>query len=433
MHIKSIVNGWFRGLLRVRGVFLSAAAIVAGNGCVTPSPKAMPDGAAAHSKVADSGQGETTDGDEKTEALTAVEDFLLRTQQYRLSPPTTGRTAADPVLFSAAPSKSPSGQTSGLPDTAGVDAGRPSLTSADNGSLNEAVPAVSANIQMDVGTGALPTVALPALERISVRTDESTTATTKPEANITNAPMHAPSPNHRDALEQLISRLRDDVTANNDFESHWRLRLVQLAADFHDDAITVSPDLPEDSRAMLSALVEAAIVVRRLARNPMLDPRDFLDRLEALRLAMAEKADPRIVGVALCSKVSTFGMYEEMAHESFVAGRSIPTILYSELSDLRAEKVEDGLFETRLASRVELFTADGRSVWARDEPQIVDRCRHRRRDFFLAQRLTIPATLPAGDYVLKLFVEDQIAGKAAETAKGLSILSPVSVARLGGS
>ena len=75
--------------------------------------------------------------------------------------------------------------------------------------------------------------------------------------------------------------------------------------------------------------------------------------------------------------------------------------MYSEIANLRAEKTAEGLFQTRLGTRLEVLTADGKSVWQREELEIVDTCRRRRSDFFIAQRVTLPPTLPAGDYVLR--------------------------------
>ena len=98
--------------------------------------------------------------------------------------------------------------------------------------------------------------------------------------------------------------------------------------------------------------------------------------------------------MAFCRKVVTFGVYEEMAPESFVAGRGIRTIAYTEIRDFRSERNEDGQYLTRLATRLEVLTADGRSVWGHEESDIVDLCRRRRTDFFIAQRVALPPTLP---------------------------------------
>ena len=103
-----------------------------------------------------------------------------------------------------------------------------------------------------------------------------------------------------------------------------------------------------------------------------------------------------------------------MPAAEFAAGRATPTIIYSEIRNLRGEKSADGLFRSALATRVELLTADGQSVWQHAEPEISDLCRNRRDDFFIAQRVTLPATLKEGPHVLKVLVEDKLSGRAAE-------------------
>jgi hypothetical protein len=125
----------------------------------------------------------------------------------------------------------------------------------------------------------------------------------------------------------------------------------------------------------------------------------------------------------------TFGSYEEMASEDFVAGRPIQTIVYSEIRNLKAAKNEEGVFETSLSTRLEALTTDGKSVWQREEPEIVDHCRRRRTDFFIAQRITLPPTLPAGEYVLKVLVEDELSGKVGEASQPFTVHSPVSIAK----
>ena len=67
-------------------------------------------------------------------------------------------------------------------------------------------------------------------------------------------------------------------------------------------------------------------------------------------------------------------------------------------------------------------------MWRHEEPEIVDRCRRRRKDFFIAQRIALPPTLSAGDYVLKVLVEDKLTGRADEATYPIVLVSPVSLA-----
>jgi hypothetical protein len=228
--------------------------------------------------------------------------------------------------------------------------------------------------------------------------------------------------------DQLLLDLKSRASEMNDLDSEWRLRLAQLA--FHRDAeaVEVSSNLPAGVRKMLTALIRAGVAVRQVARNPFLVGEEPLQRVEELRQVLADGADPVIPAVALCSKVVTFGVYEEMTDESLVAGQTAQTIVYTEIKNFNSELTDDGQYRTQLGTRLELFTVDGRSVWQHEEPEIVDVCRSRRSDFFIAQRVTLPPTLPAGDYILKILVEDKLSGKATEVSHPFVMNSAWSIA-----
>jgi hypothetical protein len=155
---------------------------------------------------------------------------------------------------------------------------------------------------------------------------------------------------------------------------------------------------------------------------------DAVSRAEELVHALADRADPIVPTVALCRKVVTFGSYDEMTEEEFVAGRTTQTILYCEVRNFRSEKTSDGLHRTVLGTRLEILTSNGQSVWQHEEPEIVDLCRRRRTDFFIAQRITLPPTLSPNDYVLKVLVEDKLSGKANEATHPFTIGLPTSIA-----
>ena len=75
-----------------------------------------------------------------------------------------------------------------------------------------------------------------------------------------------------------------------------------------------------------------------------------------------------------------------------------------------------------------MLSKDGRTLWSKEEPEVLDRCRRPRSDFFLAQRVTFPTALPAGEYVLKLFVEDRVSSRATEARHVFVLSEPGSVA-----
>jgi hypothetical protein len=228
-------------------------------------------------------------------------------------------------------------------------------------------------------------------------------------------------------IDQVISNLKTRAAKTSDFDTEWRLRLIQLA--FHRDAeaMKVSRSLAPQTQSLLGALVRTAVAVRRAVRDPLLVGERELNRVKELQELLARRIDLVVTSVALCRKVVTFGVYEELADEALVAGRTTWAIVYSEIRNFQVEQTDDGEYRTHLATRLEVLTEAGRSVWQHQEPDIADLCRQRRTDFFIAQRIELPPTLPAGNYVLKVMVEDKLSGKAGETSYPFALNSAMAV------
>lgn len=387
------------------------------------SPAASTPRSAEPSSISEAAAAETP---AKPETLAAVEEFLARTQDYRLLP-ATKPTTAPPPPDSPAKVGADSVRASSPPVVIGtsVSPSVPSLSARD---------AAYANTQVSISesTPSETPIPIPAVESVTIRWKqrEAEAPATPARTNATNAPLDMQSAAAATTLERIVPALQQQLESDKDFAAEWRLRMVQLALDRDSDASVASQNLPEDSRALLTAVVGTAAAARNLIRNPMLTGEEALQQVDGLRHFLSNKADPVVSVIALCRKVVTFGSYEEMASEDFVAGRPIQTIVYSEIRNLKAENSgEAGMFETRLSTRLEALTADGKSVWQREEPEIVDHCRRRRTDFFIAQRITLPPTLPAGEYVLKVLVEDKLSGKVGEASQPFTVHSPVSVAK----
>jgi len=352
--------------------------------------------------------------EKEQETLAAVEEFLARTQGYRLGSSPTSPAGAD--------SAGASGGETGTPGVA---------PQADHPAPPPDQAFANTQVALPEASPPKPTLAIPAVQSVAVRwADPSSTKAAEPgNSNSTNAPLDAQPADGAASVDRLLVQLRNQVAAKKDFEAEWQLRLVELAFERDAQAMDVSPHIGERARTMLTGLIQAAAAIRNAARDPLLTGEEAIARVDQLREAVTDQADPVVSAVALCRKVVTFGAYEEMPREDFVAGRSTQTIVYSEIANLRAEKTAEGLFQTRLGTRLEVLTVDGKSVWQREEPEIVDTCRRRRSDFFIAQRITLPPTLPAGDYVLKVFVDDKLSSKADEASLPFTVNSPISLAK----
>ena len=125
----------------------------------------------------------------------------------------------------------------------------------------------------------------------------------------------------------------------------------------------------------------------------------------------------------LCLPGERFGAFARVSTQERpfrAAERSVAYIAYPPVIDLPDGAVQIVPKITAWDSPV--LSADGKSMWQREEPEIKDICRQRRTDFFLAQRVTLPPTLPAGEYVLKVYVEDKLSGRASEATHPFTII-----------
>jgi len=387
-------------------------------GCVSPLSR-RPDPLAEKPGPAKPSAAAQPDDATPQATLTAIEEFLQRTAEYQLPE-------------SKPPSVSP-GRPAPLTGTA---SGNAAAEAASKPAIREssASPArqVFANTQVQLQDVAPPTPpALPVFRLVSIRpTPGADAEPVEPvRMNATNEALDLRSA--LDASVQgdgLIASLKKRAEEASDFDSEWRLRLAQLALDRDADADQVAAHLPQETRGMLAAFIRAAQAVHGLARNASAAGQEALRKVDDLRQAVADRADPVIAQVALCRRVVTFGVYDEMTVEDFIAGRTMQTIVYAEVRNFRSEPTDDGQHRTRLATRLEVLTATGQSIWERAEPEIVDKCRGRRTDFFIAQRITLPPTMPAGEYVLKVLVEDSLSGKADEATHPFTVMSPTAIA-----
>ncbi len=261
-----------------------------------------------------------------------------------------------------------------------------------------------------------PMPAKPVVKSVSIRSGEIDRGASEPvpDPQVTNAPIDIRGTRTGPTLTQLVDELADELVGTNDIDEQWRLTMIRLALGEDQAAGEISENLSPEARRILSTLVSAATAARRAARDPQMVAASDLESAGALHSAMMELADPVVESITFCRRVSTFGVYDEMPEADFVAGRSTPTIVYCEVRNLASSPTADGQHRTLVGTQMRIMTADGRTVWEEEVPEIEDLCRRRRADFFLAKRIALPSTLEPGEYVLKVFVEDKLSGKGHE-------------------
>ncbi len=241
---------------------------------------------------------------------------------------------------------------------------------------------------------------------------------TPPEPNdqptsAANSPLSTDPPERALTLEQRLEALTERVaTAPDDLAAQWEMRLLQLVAGDQEAARGVSEETTDEYAILLRQLVDVIIATRDVLENPVTTADTALAAADALHTSLAEQADLQIPTVALCTRVQTFGVYNEMPPAALIPGRANRTIVYIEIANFFSEKTSTGQYRTALTGELEVLTAGGNPVWRHEEPNIVDLSRQRRHDFFLAQLVTLPATLGPGEYVLKVSIQDELSGKS---------------------
>lgn len=419
-------QGWMRDTGRLAGMLALLPMMI--GGCQSPlwgAKGTVADGQGGSQTVMPSTT-VTPDPAEDPAALAAVQEFLERTRDYRQADEGSAtRPAVLPEQVAQA-RQAPPGPTAAEHST--------TMGPADRATPAEPTARVTTNSQLALAdhTPAAPLPALPVVQTVRVRTAPvsavGNSSATLPQST-SNQPLSAQAEGDVAGVERLIAQLAKKAEEQGDLEAEWRWRMAQLAFGQSFDGSAVGRGLAEEPRRVLVAALEAMTSLRAALGDPLYTGEDALARLERLRELMADRADPVVGAVALCRRVVTFGVYEEMGAEDFVAGRSVPCIVYSEIGNLRAETTPGGEYRSVVATRLELLTANGEAVWSHAEPEIVDVCRRRRQDFFIAQRITLPAVLGEGEYVLKVLVEDKLSGRAHEAVRRFQVSGPTSVAQ----
>jgi hypothetical protein len=142
-------------------------------------------------------------------------------------------------------------------------------------------------------------------------------------------------------------------------------------------------------------------------------------RIRAAVSTLEDRLPLEIAALELCRKVKGFGDYEPIGEAGCRPGNAL--IVYCAMVGVRHE-CDGTLYRSRLASRVEIVAAgDGSPVWTRALGTADDLCRHRRRDFYVNYRITIPESLAPGSYELRLIQDDLVAGQSASRTVALVV------------
>ena len=243
---------------------------------------------------------------------------------------------------------------------------------------------------------------------------------TRPSTDVASTPPslrdQAPVPETIATSDALATRLSHQLrTDPRNPAVHLEHQLLQLLLGHPVPQLESIASLPADDREVLAALMDALANFRTTLRssdNALIGRKtqpliDLADRLRA-------SAGLRLPNVQLCTDVRRFGVYEALDSRKFLAGRRHEVIVYADVENFESRQSTTGQWETSLAQELAIYNEAGQRVHEDKRQPVKDTSASRRRDFFIASKTSIPATLPPGHYYLKITVLDTLSQRQTQ-------------------
>jgi hypothetical protein len=223
-------------------------------------------------------------------------------------------------------------------------------------------------------------------------------------AMMASAPKAIPDPTPAPSLDEALVAVRKIAEEHPNLKTALALALLNGDKDGQ-----VSQKLSPADQKVFSDLL-AALEAMKASPNSTLAQRTapILEAAQSWR----QDADLTLPRLVLASRVDSFGVFAPVAG-TFDQGKRYTVILYCEVANFCSQKTGEGWYSTRLSQQESLITEDGLLVWRPNSEEIEDRSLNQRHDFYLVKKLTIPETLAAGKYSLRMSVTDRNSNKIA--------------------
>ena len=249
--------------------------------------------------------------------------------------------------------------------------------------------------------------------RLQVQAPASTLRTTERRADPTvNSPetvADVPA-----SLAQFVDRLASE-SADAAFHDQLQRRVLQALAGNDDEARRALEMFSREQQEVVTGFIELLISLRDA---PQSSSHAALvgaqDAVTALNQAVQRAAGLQVPAFALCTRVDGFGRYEALHPPVFAAGSAPEFVAYCELRDFQSRLAENGEYVSEFGLKLHVLSRSGETVHEFEAADIVDRCRSRRRDCFIAPLVRIDTVLSPGEYVVKITIVDKIGQKVAE-------------------
>jgi len=264
----------------------------------------------------------------------------------------------------------------------------------------------------------------PMLDPIDDKEDPLASIEPTPSSANTGAKLDVPDPdNPNAALDMLLFRLEDKLKDRpEDTGTQMKLRLIYAVLGQWQQALK---DKGEKENAGGEFAKNIASLVKAFDNPDMSSAQQAnqaLKIVEQMQELLRKQADLVVSNLLLCREVSSYGSFKVMPPEYFVAGKPLPIIVYLELENFTSKFLSDKkIYQTLLSMTIEVLNENGRSIWRQRYERIEDTANKKRKDFYLAPQITLPAALPSGKVKLKITVEDLHGNKVAQRSIDLEI------------
>ncbi|HUP77438.1 MAG TPA: hypothetical protein VM260_02680 [Pirellula sp.] len=218
------------------------------------------------------------------------------------------------------------------------------------------------------------------------------------------------------AIEQLEKKVKETPASDDNLRISQEVTLRMLYASQRrlEDAVRPIDKLSENEqeyfRHQMHALYEAS--------NPEAMPvrsRHWSLVMNSQREAtnhLAAASNLEVKSVAFCTEVERYGVITKFPKYQFQADQEL--LLYCEIENVAANKVKEG-FESQLQGSYEIMDSQGRKVADQLLPMEPEVCQNHRRDYFIVYKIFMPPLIAAGNYQLRLTVEDMKAHKFGQS------------------
>lgn len=189
------------------------------------------------------------------------------------------------------------------------------------------------------------------------------------------------------------------------------LRLLYLTAGRRDDALRPLVGVGGAEQDFWTSEVAALSAVLQDGSADAQSRTEAAERLQEAARTLGRSGDLVVRNLAFCTEVSSFGVYKPFDRYAFKPGQE--ALLYAEVQNFATSATEKG-FHTALRSSYEIVDARGSQIARQDFGLTEEYCRNPRNDYFLRYFLRLPPNIAAGDYTLRLAIEDSKSNKRGE-------------------